>query len=93
MWKVSPTLRRMITIGPAVMLLLTGISPTEVLIWSQVVLSFGVALAAAPLALVTGDPDVMGEHVDVGWQRCLNWTIVALIVGLNLVMIWWALSV
>ncbi len=92
-WKVSPTLRRMITIGPAVMLLLTGISPTEVLIWSQVVLSFGVALAAAPLALVTGDPDVMGEHVDVGWQRCLNWTIVALIVGLNLVMIWWALSV
>ena len=91
-WQVSPTLRRVITIAPAVLLLLTGVSPTAVLIWSQVVLSFGVALAAAPLALVTGDRSVMGEYVDRPWQRGLNWAIVTLIVALNVVMIWWALS-
>lgn len=91
-WQVEPTLRRAITIGPAVLLLLTGVSPTSVLIWSQIVLSFGVALAAAPLALVTGDRRLMGEFVDRAWQRALNWLIVTLIIGLNLVMIWWALS-
>ena len=91
-WQVEPTLRRAITIAPAVLLLLTGVSPTEVLIWSQIVLSFGVALAAAPLALVTGDRRLMGEYVDRPWQRALNWVIVGLIIALNVVMIWWSLS-
>ncbi|MFZ0529190.1 MAG: Nramp family divalent metal transporter [Propionicimonas sp.] len=90
--RVEPTLRRAITIGPAVLLLLTGVSPTEVLIWSQIVLSFGIALAAAPLALVTADRSVMGEHADRSWQKVLNWLIVGLIIGLNLAMIWWSLS-
>jgi manganese transport protein len=87
-WQVSPTLRRLITIGPAVLLLLTGVSATEVLIWSQVVLSFGVALAAAPLALVTADPKLMGEHADKRWQQVVNWVVVALIVCLNVVVLW-----
>jgi manganese transport protein len=87
-WHVSPTLRRLITIGPAVLLLFTGVSATEVLIWSQVVLSFGVALAAAPLAVVTADRRVMGEHVDKPWQQVLNWVVVALIVSLNVVVLW-----
>jgi manganese transport protein len=87
-WQVSPTLRRLITIGPAVLLLLTGVSATAVLIWSQVVLSFGIALAAAPLAVVTADPAVMGEHADKRWQRILNWVVVALIVSLNVVVLW-----
>ena len=91
-WQVEPTLRRAITIAPAVLLLLTGVSPTEVLIWSQIVLSFGVALAAAPLALVTGDRRLMGEYVDRPWQRAVNWVIVSLIIALNVVMIWWSLS-
>ncbi|MGC3993717.1 MAG: Nramp family divalent metal transporter [Propionicimonas sp.] len=91
-WHVSPTLRRAITVAPAVLLLLTGVSPTQVLIWSQVVLSFGVALAAAPLAMVTADRSLMGDHVDRRFQRVLNWLIVSLVVALNLVMIGWALS-
>jgi manganese transport protein len=87
-WQLSPTLRRLITIGPAVLLLLTGVSATEVLIWSQVVLSFGVALAAAPLAVVTADPKLMGEHADKRGQQVLNWVVVALIVCLNVIVAW-----
>ncbi len=87
-WQVSPTLRRLITIAPAVLLLLTGVSATEVLIWSQVVLSFGVALAAAPLAVVTADRKLMGEHADRRWQQVLNWVVVGLIVCLNVIVLW-----
>lgn len=91
-WHVAPTARRLITVLPAVVLLLFGLPPTEVLVWSQVVLSFGVALAAAPLALVTGDRRTMGEYVDHPLSRVLNWTIVATVIALNLAMIWWALG-
>lgn len=35
-------------------------------------LSFGVALAAAPLAVVTADPKLMGEHADKRWQQILD---------------------
>jgi manganese transport protein len=91
-WQVSPTLRRLITIAPAVLLLLTGISATEVLIWSQVVLSFGVALAAAPLAVVTADPEVMGVHADHRGQQAINWVVVGLIVALNIVVLWWGFT-
>ncbi|MFZ1410905.1 MAG: Nramp family divalent metal transporter [Micropruina sp.] len=90
--RASPTLRRLLTIGPAVLLLTTGIPPTEVLVWSQIVLSFGVALAAGPLALFTGDRSLMGQHVDPVWLRVVNWVIVSTIVALNLVVIWWTLS-
>ncbi|PFG16442.1 manganese transport protein [Propionicimonas paludicola] len=91
-WHVAPTARRLITVLPAVVLLLFGLPPTDVLVWSQVVLSFGVALAAAPLALVTGDRRMMGDYVDRPLSRVLNWTIVATVVALNLMMIWWALT-
>ncbi|MCC6496551.1 MAG: Nramp family divalent metal transporter [Propionibacteriaceae bacterium] len=91
-WQVSPTLRRLITIAPAVLLLLTGISATEVLIWSQIVLSFGVALAAAPLAVVTADRALMGEFADRAWQRVVNWVVVGLIIALNVVVLWWGFT-
>lgn len=87
----SPMVRRLLTIGPAVLLLTLGFPPTAVLVWSQVILSFGVALAAAPLAHFTGDRTLMGEFVDPLWQRALNWLIVTVIVALNLVMIWWTI--
>ncbi len=90
--RLSPLVRRTLTIGPAVGLLLTDIGPTVVLVWSQIVLSFGVALAAGPLAWFTGDPRLMGEYADRGWQKLLNWLIVGMVIALNAVMIWWGLG-
>ena len=83
--RLSPMVRRALTVGPAVALLLTGISPTEVLVVSQAVLSFGIALALVPLALLTGSSAVMGRYVDRPAMRVALWTLAALIVALNLV--------
>lgn len=88
----SPTLRRLLTIGPAVLLLTLGIPPTAVLVWSQVVLSFGIALAAAPLARFTADRRLMREHVDAPWLVAVNGLIVVTLIGLNLVVLWWVLT-
>jgi len=90
--RLTPLLRRLLTIGPAVALLLTDVPPTDVLVWSQIVLSFGVALAAAPLAWFTAERSLMGEYTDSTAQRVLNWVIVGAVIALNLVMIWWGLA-
>lgn len=82
---LSPVTRRALTVGPAVALLLTGISPTEVLVVSQAVLSFGIALALVPLALLTGSRAVMGDYVDHPAMRVVLWLLAALVVALNVV--------
>lgn len=90
--ELPATSRRMLTIGPAVVILLTGVQPTTVLVWSQIVLSFGIALAMVPLALLTRDRDLMGEHVDRRPLQAVNAVIATLVVALNLVMVWLTLS-
>ena len=41
-----------------------GLSPTSVLVFSQVVLSFGIPFALVPLVLLTRRVDVMGSLVN-----------------------------
>lgn len=85
---LSASWRRALTIGPAVAIMLMGAQPTQVLVWSQVVLSFGIALAMVPLALLTRDRKVMGEHADRPAMQAVNAVIAAVVVSLNLVMVW-----
>ncbi len=50
--------------APAIAVLAIGVGPTEVLVFSQVVLSFGIPFALIPLVLLTAGRDVMGVHVN-----------------------------
>lgn len=84
-FRLRPVVRRTLTVGPAVLLLATGISPSEVLVVSQAVLSFGIALALVPLALLTGSRAVMGEHADGVVMRVVLWALALLVVALNVV--------
>ena len=56
--------RRGLTLLPALVVLGTGIDPTQALIASQVVLSFGIPFALVPLLLLTRDRRLMGELVN-----------------------------
>ena len=80
--------RRVITIIPAVVIVGFGIDPTQALIISQVILSFGIPFALVPLLLVTSSRKIMGNQRN-------HWTIIALlsaitavIVVLNIALIW-----
>lgn len=59
--------RRAITVIPAVIILAFGINPLWALIFSQVVLSFGIPFALIPLIHFTRQKNLMGE--DVNRQR------------------------
>lgn len=80
--------RRLVTMMPAMAILLVGYNPTDALVLSQVVLSFGIPLALIPLVMATSNRDVMGTHVNGRYVTALSWAIAAVITCLNLYLIW-----
>jgi manganese transport protein len=70
--------RRLITMVPALLVILLGVSPDAALVASQVVLSFGIPFALVPLVLITRDRAVMGELVN---RHATTW-VGAVIAGL-----------
>ena len=77
-------LRRSITMLPSFIVILMGLDPTRILVMSQVLLSFGIALALVPLLIFTSNSKLMGELVNTRLVKRLGWVIVGLVVGLNL---------
>ncbi len=80
-------LRRAITLAPALLVLAIGLDPTEALVGSQVVLSFGIPFALVPLLIVAADREVMGELVNPAWLSVLAGVLAALIIALNVFLL------
>jgi manganese transport protein len=76
-------LRRAITLAPALLVLAIGLDPTDALVGSQVVLSFGIPFALVPLLLIAADREVMGDLVNPRWLSALAGVLAALIIALN----------
>ncbi|HEV3072003.1 MAG TPA: Nramp family divalent metal transporter [Solirubrobacteraceae bacterium] len=81
-------LRRLLTMLPAILVLALGLGPTEVLVFSQVVLSFGIPLALIPLVLLTSRRSVMGVHVNRLPTTILAVGLAAVITALNVFLIY-----
>lgn len=97
-FRMSPWLRRFVTrlvaLVPAVVTVsYAGESGSyQLLILSQVILSLQLPFAIVPLIHFTSDKARMGEYASRLWVRALAWTAVALIVGLNLWLVFQKLS-
>jgi manganese transport protein len=75
--------RRAITLAPALAVLAVGLDPTDALVASQVVLSFGIPFALVPLVMIAADREVMGELVNPRWLSALAGVLAAMIIALN----------
>ncbi|TCW00457.1 Nramp family divalent metal transporter [Biostraticola tofi] len=75
--------RRVITMMPSFIVILMGLDPTRILVMSQVLLSFGIALALVPLLAFTGNRDLMSDMVNSPAIKVIGWCIVAVVVALN----------
>ena len=78
---------RIVTLVPALIVLWFAGNPTEALIVGQVVLSIGIPFAIIPLMRYTHDRDLMGEYADGPFKHALNIAVAALIVALNVLLI------
>ncbi len=81
--KIPLVVRRLITAVPAIALLATGADPTNALVWSQVVLSFGIPFALVPLIWFTAKPKIMGLWVNRPAVTIVAAIVALLIIGLN----------
>jgi manganese transport protein len=76
-------LRRAITLAPALFVLAIGLDPTEALVGSQVVLSFGIPFALVPLLMIAANKKIMGDLVNPRWLTAIAGALASLIIALN----------
>ncbi len=80
-------LRRALTLAPALVVLAIGVDPTNALVGSQVVLSFGIPFALVPLLVLAGRREVMGALVNPRWLTGVAGVLAAMIIGLNVFLL------
>ena len=96
--RIKPWIRRLITrlvaIVPAlVVAILYGERGTsELLVFSQVILSLQLSFAVVPLVQFTSDKLKMGRFANPVWMKGLSWIVAILIMGLNGYLLWDTLS-
>jgi manganese transport protein len=79
--------RRAITLAPALFVLAIGLNPTDALVGSQVVLSFGIPFALVPLLIIASRREVMGDLVNPRWLTSVAGVIAAMIIALNVFLL------
>jgi manganese transport protein len=80
--------RRLVTMAPAIAVLAVGLGPTQVLVFSQVILSFGIPFALIPLVLLTSNRAIMGVHVNRLHTTIAAFSLAGLITALNVFLIY-----
>jgi len=86
-WRLPLWVRRLVTMLPAVIAIITGLDATRVLIVSQVVLSFALPLPLVALMIFTSRRSLMGELVNRRMTQIAGTLATVVIVALNLVLL------
>ena len=86
--RIRMWVRRAVTMIPALVVLASGVSATDALVLSQVVLSFGIPFALVPLVLLTSRRDVMGAQVNGRLMTVAAIAVAAVISALNVFVLY-----
>ena len=85
--QIPLTVRRAVTMVPALVIIASGINPAKALIMSQVVLSFGIPFALIPLLLFCKNRQLMGSLVNRRSTTVAAVVVATVIVVLNAFLI------
>jgi manganese transport protein len=85
--RIPLVVRRVITLIPALVILVIGVDPTLALVLSQVVLSFGIPFALVPLVRLTMRRELLGESVNRWWTSLLAGVAALLLIALNITLL------
>ena len=75
--------RQLITLLPALLILTGNANPTDVLVVSQIFLSFGIPFALFPLIRLTSDKKLMGKFTNSATTKWLGYAIAGCLTALN----------
>ncbi len=85
--QIPVTVRRLVTMIPAFIVIAIGVDPSRTLVLSQVALSFGIPFALIPLVIFTARSDVMGQLVNRRITTVAATGVTTLIVALNIFLL------
>jgi manganese transport protein len=86
-WRIPLFARRALTMLPALIVIGLAVNTTQALIYSQIVLSFGIPFALIPLLLITRTRETMTDMVNRRLTSALMLLITAVITTLNLFLL------
>lgn len=90
--KLPVNFRRLLTMAPAMLILLIGVNPMQALVLSQVCLSFALPIAIIPMLIITNKKDLMGPFVNKPWVKAVGVLITTVIISLNAVLLYLTFS-
>lgn len=79
--------RRVVTLIPALLILGVGFDPTQALVLSQVVLSFGIPFALIPLVWLTAQRGILGTYANRWFTTVAGAVCAVLLVALNVMLL------
>lgn len=85
--KLSNNLKRLITMLPAMLIIVIGVNPMKALLLSQVSLSFALPMAIIPLLIITSRKDIMKEFVNSKLIIIIGIIIASIIILLNFLLL------
>ncbi|HWT73237.1 MAG TPA: Nramp family divalent metal transporter [Mobilitalea sp.] len=85
--KISDNITRLITMFPGMLIILLSNNPMQVLVLSQVTLSFILPFAIIPLLLITRRKDLMGVFANKPAINVIGWIIAGLIIAANIILL------
>ncbi|TFC26087.1 Mn(2+) uptake NRAMP transporter MntH [Cryobacterium sp. TMT1-3] len=85
--RIPLLLRRLVTLIPALIILGVGFDPTQALVLSQVVLSFGIPFALIPLVWLTAQRGLLGTFTNRWFTTAAGAVCALALVALNLVLL------
>lgn len=86
-FKVRPMLRRLMALVPALLIIGFTANATSAIVFSQVVLSFGLPFALFPLVRITSNRKIMGAQVNPARVTVIGYTIAAALSVLNIALV------
>jgi len=86
-WRLPLLLRRFLTMIPALLILALSVNTGQALVFSQIVLSFGIPFALVPLLLISRNEEVMGELVNRRITTAAMILVTVIISALNLYLL------
>ncbi|GAB2525363.1 Nramp family divalent metal transporter [Paramicrobacterium agarici] len=85
--RIPLLVRRLISLVPAVVIVMLGVDPTWALVLSQVVLSFGIPFALVPLVAVTARRELLGPYANRRVTTVAGIIASALLIALNIALL------
>jgi manganese transport protein len=87
-FKIPVFLRRLIVMLPGIIIIFAGVNPMKALVLSQVCLSFVLPVTIISMLIITGKKELMGDFVNKPFVKFMGWTIAAVIIAMNAVLIY-----